>query len=258
MSSSAKVTRNRSFSGRGTCYIREKGVATGFEAMGNADAVTFAIGENKITQRDYQTPGGGNIASQSSITDVTCNINALSVQPNTLAIALRSLVNTTAGAAQASEGHVAFKNSLVPLDFIPDTDETITVSAIGGGTVYVEGTDYEVRGSGIFILEDGSITDATDLDTDNIEVSYTSITSYDIEGITESAVEYEFYFDGFNEADNGKPVTMQCHKVQFSPSQALDLITEEFGALPLVFEVLSDSTVTGAGESKFFKVRLAE
>lgn len=258
MTSPSKVTRNRSFSGRGQCYIREKGAVAGFETMGNADSVTFAIGENKITQRDYRNPGGGNVASQSSITDVTCNINALSVQPNTLAIALRSLVNTTAGAAQASEPHTAFKNGLVPLDFIPDTAESITVTDVGAATTYVEGTDYEVRGSGIFILESGSIPDATDLDTDNIEVSYTSITSYDIEGITESAIEYEFYFDGFNEADNGKPVTMQCHKVQFSPSQALDLITEEFGALPLVFEALADENVTGAGESKYFKVRLAE
>lgn len=254
----ANQTRNRSFSGRGQMYIREKGSNAGLEAVGNADSIQFAIAENKITQRDFRNPGGGNVASQSSITDVTATVNALSVQPNTLAVALRSLVNTTPGAAQADEAHTAYKNGLVNLDFIPDTTETITVTGTGGTPSYTEGTDYEVRGAGIFILEDGSITDAVDTETTNIEVTYTSVTSFDIEGITRSAVDYEVFFDGFNEADSGKAVTVKCHKVQFSPASALDLITEEFGALPLNFEVLSDDTVTGTGESKYMQVKMAQ
>lgn len=254
----ASQTRNRSFVGRGTLYLRRKGSNEGFAELGNADSVQFTINENKITQPNYKQPGGGNIASQSSITDVTAAVNALSVQPNTLAVALRSLVNTTVGAPQTSEPHAAHKNAIVPLKFTPDPAETITVTDVGAATTYVEGTDYEVRPGGIFILETGSIADAADLETPNIEVTYTSITTFDIEGITESAVDYEIFFDGFNEADNGKSVTVKCHKVTFSPASALDLITEEFGALPLSFEVLADPTITGAGESKYMQVKMAE
>lgn len=257
MTATAKETRNRSFIGGGTVYIREKGKDTGFEEIGNSDTLQFAIAENKITQRNFKQKGGGNIASASSVTDVTGSLNGLSMQPNALAIALRSLVTTTAGAAQSSEAHPAYKNSLVRLKHIPDLDQTITVTGTGGTPTYVEGTDYEVRPGGIFIIEAGSIPSTT-ASANNLEVSYTSITSFSIQGVTRSAVDYELYFDGFNDADNGKSVQVMCHKVTFSPSQALDLISEEYGQLPMSFELLADETVVGAGESKYFEVKMAE
>lgn len=257
MTATAKETRNRSFIGGGTVYIREKGKNTGLEEIGNCDALQFAIAENKITQRNYKQKGGGNIASSSSITDVTGSINGLSMQPNALAIALRSIVNTTAGAAQADEAHAAYKNGIVRLDHIPDGESAVTVTATGGTPTYVEGTDYEVRPGGIFIIESGSIPDSV-AGANNIEVSYTSVTSYSIEGITKSAVDYELFFDGFNDADNGKSVQVMCHKVSFSPSQALDMISEEYGQLPMNFELLADETITSSSESKYFQVKMAE
>lgn len=253
----AKETRNRSFIGRGTIYAREKGANVGFEEIGNSDQLQFAIAENKINQINYQQKGGGNMASASSITDVTGTINGLSIQPNTLAIALRSIVNVVAGAAQSSEAHAAYKNGLVLLDEIPDIDETITVTDVGASTTYTEGTDYEVRPGGIFIIESGTIPDSV-AGADNLEVTYTSVDTFNIEGITRSSVDYELLFDGFNEADNGKSVQVLCHKVSFSPSQALDLISEEYAALPMNFEVLSDQNVVGTGESKYFKVKMTQ
>jgi len=106
--STSNLTRNRSFRGGGGIYLKEKGVAGPLWLVGNADTLSFAIAEEKQTQRNFQSPGGGNIASESSITDVTGSLNGLSLNPRTLATALRGLIVEEAGAAVTSEAHTAY------------------------------------------------------------------------------------------------------------------------------------------------------
>ena len=89
------------------------------------------------------------------------------------------------------------------------------------------------------------------------KVTYTSQDAFTIEGITRSAVDYELFFSGFNDADNGKPVTVKCHKIKFSPSQALELISADFGALPLTAEVLADDSIIATDLSKYLVVNMA-
>lgn len=251
--------RNRSFIGGGKLYLRqilESGVGPSYP-MGNADSFSFAIGEDKKTQRNYQTPGGGNIASQSAITDVTATINALSLQPETLAVALRSLVTSVAAGAVADETIKVFKEAFKPLAKFPNTAGTITVKGNSGTPTYVEGTDYVIERGGVFIPEGSSITasDSTNAGV-TVKVSYNALASYSIEAITQASVEYELVFDGFNDADNGKPVRVTCHRVKFSPTQALELISEDFGALPINLEILADDSKVGAGISQYFKVEM--
>lgn len=257
----SNLNRNRSFIGGGKIYIREliSGVAKPLYPFGNADSFSFAIGEDKKTQRNFQQPGGGNIASQSAITDVTATINALSFQPGTLATALRSLVTTVASVAVAAEPAKAFKDAFIKLAKMPDSAQTITVTGVGGTPVYVVNTDYVVERGGLFIPEGSNITTA---DTNNVGVdalvTYTSLATFKIEAMTQASVEYQLVFDGFNDADNGKPVGVVCHKIKFSPTQALDLISEDFGALPITFEILADDSITAGGESKFFSVEMVQ
>ncbi|AHK11750.1 major tail protein [Shewanella sp. phage 1/44] len=254
----SSLTRNRSFIGGGKIWIREKAVDSTtpqMYAFGNADSFSFAINEDKKTQRNFTTPGGGNIASQSSITDVTASVNALSFQPRTLALALRSLIKTIASAAIVGETHKVYKDALEPLLFIPKGTETITVTSQDGVTTFVNNVDYVIEHGGIYIPEASTITVA---DTTNVGVSikidYTSQDTFSIEAITQSSIEYEIFFNGFNDADNGKPTTVKCHKVKFSPATALELISEDFGSLPMTFEVLADDSITAADISKYFKI----
>lgn len=258
----SNLHRNRSYIGGGTIYVRRRpdgGTTYPAYPLGNADSFSFAIGEDKKTQRNFQTPGGGNIASQSAITDVTATINALSVQPATVALALRSLITTHTGAAQTDEVHKVFKEAFEPLNFMPDTTQAITVKNTAGTTTYIAGTDYVVERMGIRIPEGSAITSA---DTGNagvqVKVTYTSKTNYKQAAISQSAIEYEVMFNGFNDADDGKAVFVQCHRVKFSPTQALELISEDFAGLPMNFEILADSTKTGVGQSQYFEVTMAE
>lgn len=246
----SNVTRNRSFILGGSMYLREKGAAAGMLNVGNASDLSLAINEDKKTQRNFQQAGGGNIASISAITDVTASVTVLSFQPSTLAVALRSLVNTVAATSIVSEAQTAYLEGFIELDAVPDLT-TIVVNDVGAVTTYVEGTDYEVKTDGIIILEGSNIPDG-----DPIEVTYDSLESYTIEGITLSSVEYEVYFSGFNDADNGKAVGVKFHKVKFSPASALALISEDFGELPMEFEVLADTTKNGTSDSQYFNVKM--
>ncbi|AUS02264.1 major tail protein [Vibrio phage 2.096.O._10N.286.48.B5] len=255
----ASLTRNRSFQGGGRIWIREKGslVNPQMYSFGNADSFSFAINEDKKTQRNFMQKGGGNIASQSSITDVTASINALSFQPRTLALALRSLVATIDGTSVTGETHTVYADALEPIKFIPDLDMPIIVTDETGTTTFDVDTDYVVENGGIYIPEGSAIT-ANDTDNDGvvIQIDYDSQTSYVIQAITQSSVEYELFFDGFNDADNGKPTTVTCYSIKFSPAQALEFISEDFGSLPMTFEVLADDTITALGESKYFKINM--
>jgi len=246
-------TRNRSFRGGGAMYLREIGSVAGLFAVGNADSLQFAINEEKQTQRNFQNPGGGNIASESSITDVTASINVLSINPRIAALALRGLVTTQESASISDESHLGYKDMFIPLDFLPDFSQTLTVTDDGASTTYVANTDYLIRNNGIFITPDSNIVEG-----DELKITYTSKDSYSIETITKSAVEYEMFFDGFNEADSGKAVSVRCHRIAFSPAQALSLITEDFGALPMDFEVLADGGKDGTTESQYFVVVLEQ
>lgn len=254
------LSRNRSFIGGGKIWIQQlstDGTVHPAYAFGNADSFSFAIGEDKKTQRNYQQPGGGNIASQSAITDVTATVNALSFQPGTLALALRSLVKSIAGAAVVGETRKVFKNGFTPLLHLPDLTKTMVVKSSDDLTTYTKGTDYVVDRSGLYIPEGSAITasDATNVGVD-VKVDYESADSFEIQPITQSAIEYRLIFDGFNDADNGKATLVTCHKIKFSPTQALDLISEDFGALPINFEILADDTITATDESKYFSVKM--
>lgn len=253
MAAVSNLTRNRSFRGGGGIYLREVGstVDTHF-FLGNADNFSFAINEETQNQRNYTVPGGGNIASTSTITDVTATVNVLSINPNAAAVALRAMITTNAGAAVTGETHTVNKDSFLALDNVPDLTQTLTVTNTGASTTYTAGTDYLIRNNGIFIANDGAITDG-----ESIVVNYTSKSTYGIETLTRAAVEYEVYFDGFNEADNGKSVVVRCYRVSFTPTQALSLIQEEFGALPFEFQVLADSS-RGGSDSQYFTVEMEQ
>lgn len=253
----SNITRNRSFIGGGGIYFREVGATEGFIPVGNAEELAFAISEDKKTQRNYQSPGGGNIASQSAITDVTATLTALSFQPETLAVALRALVVTHTGSAQAGETHKAHADRLIRLNHLLDAEQSITVTNAGATVTYVAGTDYQIKQSAIWIPATSNIPNIDQAGGEDIVINYTSLTYYSVQSLTKAGVEYEIYFDGFNDADDGKLVTVSCHKVKFSPAAALGLITEDYANLPLTFEVLADTSKDGTSESQYFDVNMA-
>lgn len=247
------LTKNRSFIGKGSIYAAEIGGTGGLITLGNCSELNVAVNEDKKEQQDYQNAGGGVTNTVSRISSVTASVTALSLSPKNVALALRGLVNAHTGATQTDEQHVGYAGAFIALDHILDPSETVTVTSDDAGTTYVEGTDYAIGTGGLKLLDTATFTDG-----DTLKVTYTSVDSYDIEGLTAAGKEYQIVFDGLNEADSGKSVLVTMHRVKFNPTQALSLISDDFGTLPMTFDIIKDESVTGTGESQFFKMQIAD
>jgi len=248
------MSNTRSYMGKGSIYLRERGATTGLLPIGNASALTLTLNEDKKEQKDYEEAGGAVTSSVSRISSVTGALTALDFNKGNLEKALRGLVTAHTGAAQSNEAQTANLGAFVKFDNLPDLTQTITVTNVGATVTYTVDLDYEIKNGGIRILDTPTvITDGL-----AIEVNYTSVTSTIIEGLTVSGKQYELVFDGLNEADSGKSSLVTLHKTNFNPAAALDLIGDEFGELAMTFDVLKDTAIVGATLSKFFNMVLQD
>ncbi len=75
--------------------------------------------------------------------------------------------------------------------------------------------------------------------------------------IVTSAQEYKLVFAGLNEAQSGKQAIVTVHRFKPGAAQNISYLGDDYAALDLPGEALSDSLITGAGLSKFYKVQFA-
>ncbi|WP_010322152.1 hypothetical protein [Marinobacterium stanieri] len=246
------VLQNEYFKGKGTGYLRKRSGTAGLLPIGNATEIAIAMSINTQQMRDYENAGGGLADQQDSIESMTATVTLANLNPENVARLTAGKATEVTGAAQSAESHtVGIQGSFVKFDFVPDMDDTVTVTDTGAATTYTEGTDYELKNGGLVVLE-GAIADAAD-----IEVSYTSLNSRTVETLLEVGEEYEFYFDGLNEARSGKPHLGTFHRCKLSPTQGLALITDDYGSAQFTITVLKDDTVSGSEKSKYAKIEMA-
>jgi hypothetical protein len=241
---------DRSYIGKGPVYIKVKGDSGGLFAIGNCSNLETSFEEEEQTLKDYTTAGGGNANILKAISAFSGNLVMHDYSAANLALALRGATTTETAAGVVDEPHATqgLDGELLVVNFIRDSTVVPTVT-LTGGTPCVEGTDYAVENNSILVIGTGNI------DSGGVLISYTKDVSETMEALTASGQEYEIYFNGLNEAQSGKFVAIQMHRVKFSPAQGLSFIGDEFGELSVDFEVLSDSTKVGAGISKFMKIQ---
>lgn len=249
--------RNWSFKGRGEVYMEDIEAGGGLMSIGNASQLDIAAEVNQQTQQDFTQPSGGLANSISSLSNVTLSITHLDVSPGNLARALRGTIDQiTGGTTVTDERHTANAGALIPFDNTPDITDTSTITVTlqpdGTATSLSEGTDYEVTRAGIRILDGWSGSDG-----DEIGVDYTQTEASVVQALVEAGKEFRLVFDGLNEAQSGKAVTVVVHRAKFSPTSGLSLIGDDFGELPVEGEILSDNSVA-AGDSPFFRVHMEE
>lgn len=244
---------NKSYLGKGKIYLEQIGSSTGLIKVGNCSEYSLALNEDKKEQKDFEDAGGATVNTVSRIDSVTGNLTVLDVSAQNLAKALRGLVTTVATGSVVAEPHANAKfDTFIPTDKLADMT-TMVVKNTGGVVTYIEGTDYTIGNSGIIPIAGGTLTDGQ-----AVELTYTNRDAFDVETITAAGLEYKMVMDGLNEADSGKPVLITSHRVKINPAQALQLITEDFGTLPMTFDILKDSSIVGAGVSQFVKIQMVQ
>ena len=247
------ATTDRSYIGKGPVYFKVKGATGGMQAIGNCSNLEVSFEEESVTLSDYTTASGGNRNSVSRVSTVTGAVTMHDFSAENLALALRGAKSTQTAGAVTDELHstAGTAGEFIPLDFIRDPDVAPVVTSQDGVTTYDAGTDYDVENNGIVITSGSAIGNG------GVSVDYTKDISETMEALTDAGQEYEIYFNGLNEAQSGSLVEIRMYRVKFSPAQGLSFIGDEFGELSVDFEILSDSSKTGAGISKFMKVAQA-
>lgn len=232
----------------GQVYMREAGAAAPLIAIGNVSALTLEITEDEKTLQDFTRPGGGQWAAVSRVTGVNAAMTLHDLDPVNLSRAVYGGTSAVTGGAVTNEAAIASQGGLIRLAHPKPT--SVSVTSDPAGTTYVADTDYEVRPEGILILE-GGIADET-----GILINYT-YGAYDVvQALTEGAKVFELSFGGLNEANSNSPVVLDIFRLQVSATSNLGLIGDDFAALELKGKVLLDSTKTGVGVSRYFKVAM--
>lgn len=127
------------------------------------------------------------------------------------------------------------------------TDGTV-VWTCAGKSAPVAGTDYEVRGLGLFIINS--------LAGEVWTVNYTKAAVDVIQALVNSGKEYEFVFDGLNEARSGKKTAVEAFRVKLGAFDNLSWIGDDYASVTLTGKILKDTTKTGVGISQYFKAQL--
>lgn len=232
----------------GAVYARLAGTTDAMQSVGGLEVLTLNIAEDTKKQTDYSRAGGGTRAQVKRVESVTMAATLQDLNSVNMARAVFGTASAIAGATVVGEAIVARLGGLCRLAHISPTSVVVKKAA---ATVAAAG-NYEVRPEGIFFLDGATGVD----DEDALTVDYAH-SGYDlIEALTTAAPILEMAYAGVNEADNGKPSTVDLFRVQMGATKGLGLIDQDFGTLEIEGEVLLDPTKTGAGVSRFFRVQV--
>nr|WP_302981472.1 hypothetical protein [Plesiomonas shigelloides] len=228
-------TITESYIGAGILYVNGRDV-------GNVSELKFSIDQEEKSQKNYRG-GGGNVASVTRITGVSLEGKFHSFNNENLALALRGVVENLDTESITDEPVSAVVGGLTATAHMIDTSKPVTVKN-GDVTVAVE--KYDVTPAGIKLRADSGVTDDTAL-----KISYNTRQRSVLQAAVNSGAEWSVVFDGVNEAESGKPCVIKVYRWKPSPTDGLDLISDDFGEFTIKGQALADVT-RPVGKSQFF------
>lgn len=237
----------------GIVYGREVGSNQPMQPIGGVEELTLAIDETKIVQANYESVGGGNRAAAYRINAMTMTAKLQDLNPVNIGRSLRALFSEVAGATVVDELAKAIAGGLTPLAGINPT--TVVVKNATTHAVIPAANNYEVRPEGIFWYDAAPALASAPVGGLGLEVSY-AYAGYDLlQVLTRAAPTMEYMFAGVNEF-GGTVSNVELFRVQMSATKGFNLISgANFSTLDVEGEVLQDPTKTGAGTSRYMRIR---
>jgi hypothetical protein len=237
-----------SYIGSGKIYMRDLAGTGGLVEVGNVSKLDIGTEEEVKELRDYRSPGGGVLNEVRRITAVALAMTLHDVSPDNLAMALYGTTSAVAAGTVASEAVTAKLDALVRLAHTGISD--VVVKDATDTTTHVEGTDYEVRPAGLWILSGGAIADGA-----TIHVSYSYSAQDVVQALTSAQGTYELVFEGLNEARSGKPVIVDVWRARFGAASTISFIGDDYAGLEIEGKALKD-TDKPSGVSQYFRATL--
>ena len=239
------------FIGKGKIYLGLKSGGVK-RRIGNCSQFQFQVENDEKTLVDFENAGGGFAATLDRITGVRATLTLHDFSAENLALVLFGSTSAITAAAVVDESITSSEGGLTRTAFVIDTSVAPVVTSDPAGTTYTEDTDYTVSPAGIVTLAGGSIGDGTAL-----LIDYTKLAVDVVETLVNAQQAYVITLDGLNEANSGSPVVIDIFNGKISPTQGLDVISDDFGAMEVQLKVEKDTAITTPGLSQYLKISKA-
>lgn len=236
-----------SYIGKGSFYARVKGASAGMLPLGNVSAANVRVTEDKKELLDYQSAGGGQANALRRIQTVELGVTLRDFSAENIAKALFGSASVVAAATGVAETVTGYHDTLVPLGKAGISN--LVVKDQTDTTTYTAGTDYDLVRSGLWVYSTGAITDGQVL-----HLTYDHPAQNVVQALVNAGLEYEVFLDGLNEAQSGRAVAINFHRLRFGPVADWGLIADDYGEIALTGDLLKDTTITTAGLSQYLKV----
>lgn len=229
----------------GKIYAAPYGGAAPLTPIGNVLEASTEQTEDVEKQDDMTALGGGTHAEMRRVTGVKFSAKIADLNVVNLARAVLGTVTPEDSGTVADVPAVARLGGLIPLPHV-----NVTNLVLKKGTDVVPAlNNFDLLPEGIWVRADA----AGLADNDAITYSYSFGDQVVIEALTSKAPELTIRFAGLNEADSGRPVIFDLHRVSQGVTKQLTLIKKGFGSLDIEGEVLQDPTKTGVGISRYMR-----
>jgi hypothetical protein len=236
--------------GSGILVAREWGAAAPFIEVGNCSAVAVTPQTNRLSVPDYRNPGGGERNSIERVTGFDFAITFHDINQLNLARFGRGHVTTNSSGAITNETVVGYKGGWVSLANLATV--ITTVEPVGGGTAYVEGTDYVFARGMLYIPAGSSIADPVS-GAPNFQVDYTRAAADRVQMAVTAQKFFEMEFRGANEARAGKLLSAKLHKVSAGFFGELAMVGQDYAGPQVTSRLIYDAAkATDSNTSGYF------
>lgn len=248
---SAIKSGDYSYIGVGKVFLKEKCADKPFLHIGNVSALTFGVTEDIKEQRDYTAPGGGTTNEARRITGVECSMTLLDFDKDNISRAFFGTASNKLAQTIVAEQHKGYLGGYIPLKNPIDLSQPVTVKK---GAIAIDAADYVVTSGGVEFKDNATGFANGDV----LDIGYKTLAYGNVEGITESAKEYELFFEGLNEARSGAPCNVSVYRIKLGATTAMNLINEDFASFEVKGKVLRDNCKSGVGVSKYFNMQIVK
>ena len=226
--------------------------------LGEVSMAEINIDSEDKERMSHRNPAGGLSCSFSRIKKATLKLKADCADADNMALATLGLRADVLAGVVLSEAHVLIKPDCgavaIPLDYLPDPTQPLTVTNLGGTVTYVNGVDYFIKNGSLFVPPDSSIPDSlAPLYAPVMEVNYTRRPQQQIQGAMLPSGFFALQFAGF-EVGSGQVdgFLAGVRYAKIKPSN-IKLIGDDFQEIDMEFDLLPDPALGGiANLSPYF------
>lgn len=243
--------RDETFQGVGRIWARPYGSTGARRFLSNCSKANIKTKLKVVKVPDFTRQGGGTRAQTERIDTISLALTLHELSSENLALCVGSAPEAVASATVTGEPVTLHKGSATPLEFLPQSITSVTVTA--GSLVLTKDVDYELTPAGLYVPSDAPHVGSGAVAA---TVTYVSKAHQKFEAATVLSADLELLVEGLNDS-NGRPLVVEAYKWHVPMVDDLALFADKPTEITYDAELLRDTTKP-AGKSGFYSARFAD